>query len=263
MKTIEQLVNETLAKRVLITGGAGSLGRAFVKLLHASHELIVIDSNEWALAELQKEFPDVECYLIDFKDWKFDEIPVDYLLHLAAYKHINLGETNVASFIENNIVKTRKLFEEAFKYNVDTLFMSTDKAVEPVSTYGYTKAIGESMARDYDFAIARCGNILSSSGSVIPTWENAIKNKQPIPITDERMVRYFIEDYVAATQIWDMFKSGEKLIIPKCDEIRLLDLLAMVLKRHGYEKASDYEPGIQVTGVRGREKLKEKLDWDV
>lgn len=258
MKTIEELVNETLSNRVLITGGAGSLGKAFVRLLSGSHELVVIDSNEWALAELQKEYPEVECHLMDFKDWKFDEIPVDYILHLAAYKHINLGEDNVEAFIDNNINKTRQLFEEAFRYNVEVLFMSSDKAVEPISVYGYTKAIGEALAEGYGFAVARCGNILSSSGSVIPTWENAIEKGLPIPITDERMTRWFIEDFDAANQIWDMFKSGKKLIIPKCQEIRLLDLLTMVLKRHG-KTLNDVT--VEITGIRGKEKLSEKLEW--
>ena len=259
MKTIEQLVNESLGRRIIITGGAGSLGKAFVKLLMNSNEVIVIDNNEWALAEL--DLP-VEKYLMDFSDWKFDEIPCDVILHLAAYKHINLGEDNVNTFVENNINKTQKLFEEAYKFDVDVLFMSTDKAVEPISVYGYTKAIGESLAKEYDFAIARCGNILSSSGSVIPTWEKAIEDKQPIPITDERMTRYFIEDFDAANQIWDMFKAGKKLIIPKCEKIRLLDLLKMVLNRHGYETPADYEPGIHVTGIRGKEKLEERLVWE-
>ena len=263
MKTIEQLVNEIpMGRTVLITGGAGSLGRAFVKLLHKDYRVVVIDSNEWAIAELQKEFPDVEVYLDDFVNWRFDEVPCDYLIHLAAYKHINLGEENPMAFIENNVLKTKKLFQEAYKYNVDTLFMSTDKAVEPISTYGYTKAIGENLAKDFDFAIARCGNILSSSGSVIPTWEDAINNKRPIPITDERMTRWVIEDFDAVNQIWDMFKSGKKLIIPQCTEVRLLDLLTMVLKKHGYDKASDYEPGIQVIGLRNKEKLSEKLFWE-
>lgn len=260
MKTIEQLVNESLAKpTVLITGGAGSLGRAFCRLLHNSANVVVIDNSEWAVAELKKAMPDVEVYLMDFADWKFSEIPCEYLIHLAAYKHINLGETSHKTFIENNINKTIKLFDEAFKYNIDLLFMSTDKAVEPISVYGYTKALGEELAKGYGFAVARCGNILASNGSVIPTWEECIRNEKPIPITDERMTRWVIEDYDAVNQIWDMFKSGEKLIIPKCNEVRLLDLLTMVLKRHDKTIA---DVTVEVTGIRNKEKLAEKLRWE-
>jgi FlaA1/EpsC-like NDP-sugar epimerase len=260
MKTIEEMINEMEMNRtVLITGGAGSLGKAFIRLLHKDYKVIVIDNSEWAIAEIQKEFPDVETHLMDFADWKFDRVPTDFILHLAAYKHINLGEVNHESFMENNVYKTERLFNEAYKYNVNLMFMSTDKAVEPNSFYGYTKAMGEDLALDHDFAIARCGNILASSGSVIPVWEKCIEEGTPIPITDERMTRWFIEDYDAAAQIWDMFMSGEQLIIPKCKEIRILDLLKMVLERHG--KTID-DVTVAVTGTRGAEKLSEKLKWD-
>lgn len=246
---------------ILITG-SGSLGLAFIKLLHGDYDVTVIEQNEWTVAELQKQFTDVNFILGDFSNWKFDDLPVDYIIHTAAYKHLPLGEENPNAFIDNNILNVRKLFAEAYKHDVGLLFISTDKAVEPCSLYGYTKAIGESLAKHYNFSIARCGNILDSSGSVIPVWETCIKNKQPILVTDERMVRYFIEDYDAANQMWDQFKAGKGLIIPKCTKIRLLDLLAEVLKRHGYESASEYEPGVQIIGMRDKEKLEEKLQWD-
>ena len=246
---------------ILITGGAGSLGKAFCRLLYKNYRVIVIDNSEWSIAELTKEIPEVETYLMDFVNWKFAEIPCDYLLHLAAYKNIQLGEDNVLAFVDNNVTKSLRLLQEAFKNNVQLMFMSTDKAVEPTSVYGFGKAIVERASESYNFAIARCGNILSSSGSVIPTWEKAIESKLPIPITDERMIRFFIEDRDAATQIWDKFHAGDKLIIPQCEEIRILDLLTKVLFKHGYKKASDYEPGIYFTGMRPGEKIREKLEW--
>lgn len=247
---------------ILITGGAGSLGKAFVRLLHKEHQVIVIDQDEWSVAQMEKEFPDVEFKLQDFADFSFSEQPIDKLIHLAAYKHVNLGEENPLTFIDNNLFKTMKLFKEAYTFGVDTLFVSTDKAVEPVSTYGYTKAIGESVAKFYNFSIARLGNILNSSGSVIPVWEKAIDLEQPIPITDERMTRYFIEDYEAANQLWHEFIQGKKLIIPKCQKMRLLDLLGEVLKRKGYSDPSEYEFGIIIIGMREGEKLEEKLTWE-
>lgn len=250
-----------MRESVLLTG-AGSLGKAFIRLLHKDYDLTVIENNEWQVATLQKEYPKVKFMLEDFSEWKFDQDPVDYVIHTAAFKHLPLGEENPNSFIDNNIIKLRKLFAEAYKNNVDLLFVSTDKAVEPCSLYGYTKAIGESLAKYYDFSITRCGNILNSSGSVIPVWENQIENKLPVSITDERMVRYFIEDNDAASQMWDMFHNGKKLIIPQCKEIRLLDLLSEVLKRHGYDRAEDYTYGVQITGIRPKEKLRETLTWE-
>lgn len=244
--------------KILLTGGAGSLGKAFVRLLK-DHDLTVIDSNEWALAELQAEFPKVKCILDDFVNWRFAQEPAEVLIHLAAYKHVEIGEDNVPTFISNNIVKTEILFREAQTYNTDILFISTDKAVEPISLYGFTKAIGERLARYYGGSVARLGNILSSSGSVIPIWEKAIAEGRPIPITDERMVRYFIEDFDAANQIWHEFLKGEKLIIPKCEEIRLMDLLREVLTRHGKTIA---DIGVEVIGLRPGEKIREKLTWE-
>jgi UDP-N-acetylglucosamine 4,6-dehydratase/5-epimerase len=248
-------------KQILLTG-AGSLGEAFIRLLHTDNELTVIDNCEWTIARLQKQYPDVKFILDDFANWKFNQYPVDYIIHTAAYKHLPLGEENPSSFIDNNIIKLRTLFEEAYNHGVELLFVSTDKAVEPTSLYGFTKAIGESLAKHYEFSIARMGNILNSSGSVIPVWEKAIDLEQPIPITDERMTRYFIEDYEAANQLWHEFIQGKKLIIPKCQKMRLLDLLGEVLKRKGYSDPSEYEFGIIIIGMREGEKLDEKLMWE-
>jgi len=244
--------------KVLVTGGAGSLGRAFLKTLH-EHSVCVVDSNEWAVAEAQGLFPRVEFILGDFADVNLE--PYDCVIHCAAYKHVDLGENNVDAFIQNNVVKTLKLFKELHRLRTPFLFISTDKAVKPINAYGFTKALGEKMALVYGGSVGRCGNLLGSSGSVIPIWEQAIANQQPIPITDERMVRYVIEDVDASNQLWYEFLNGEKVIIPKCRKERLLDILATVLKRHGYEKASDYNPGVTIIGLRPGEKLEEELEW--
>lgn len=248
--------------KVLLTGGAGSLGRAFLKTISgkvAVADVTVVDSNEWAVAEAQGLFPNVEFILGDFAD-----VPLagySYVIHCAAYKHVDLGENNPEAFIYNNIVKTLKLFKECHRLRIPFLFVSTDKAVAPINLYGFTKAIGEKLALFYGGSVGRCGNILSSSGSVIPLWEQCIANKQPIPITDERMVRYVIEDVDAANQLWYEFLNGEKVIIPKCEKVRLLDMLTQVLKKHGYDNASDYEAGIEIIGLRPGEKLEEELEW--
>lgn len=241
---------------ILITGGGGSLGQAFARRLYKTNKVTLIDNNEWSLA--QCDLP-VEKLLMDFSEWKFGEHPTDVVIHCAAYKHVNLGEENCEAFIENNITKTLALFKEAYKYNVDILFISTDKAVEPISLYGTTKFIGEYLCKSFNGAVARLGNILSSSGSVIPLWEKQIAEKKPITITDERMVRYVIEDYEAVDQIWDQFKAGKKLIIPQCKEVRMLDMLTDVLERHGLA-ISDVT--VDIVGLRKGEKLREKLKWE-
>jgi len=248
--------------QILITGGAGSLGKAFVRHLVKDHQLTIIDNNEWAVAELQKEFPQVKCLLKDFSEWRFDQEPCDLVIHTAAYKHVNLGEDNPDDFIDNNILKTRRLFAEAFKNNTDILFISTDKAVEPISLYGFTKAIGEKLAKHYNGAVVRLGNILQSSGSVIPVWEKCLKEGQTIPITSTKMVRYVIEEDEAVKAIIRGYDNGEKLIIPHCRKIKIMDLLKDVLRRHGYSNLKGYLPGVRVVGARAGEKLEEKMRWD-
>lgn len=243
--------------QVLITG-AGSLGEAFIKLLHKKYDLTVFEINEWTVARLQKEYPDVTFVLEDYSEWKYDQHPTEYVIATAAYKHLPLGEENPNSFIDNNIIKLRRLFAEAYKNGVELLFVSTDKAVEPCSLYGYTKAIGESLARYYNFAITRCGNLLNSSGSVIPVWEDCIEKGKPLPITDGRCVRYFIEVDEAARQMWNWFYLGDKLIVPKCEKISIIDLADKVYEKHNIpaEKRK-----IQFVGLRKNEKLIERLYW--
>lgn len=253
-----------MKKKILLTG-AGSLGEAFIKYLN--EDLIVIDNHEETVARLSSKYPKVKFILDDFVEWKFDQNPVEYVIHTAASKHQPLGELNPNSFIDNNIIKTRKFFAEAYKNNVDLLFISSDKAVEPCCLYGYTKAIGESLARHYNFSIARCGNFLNSSGSVIPVWEQAIKDGKQIPITSEKMSRYVIEVDQAAKEIWDEFSTvdedgnlcGNKLIIPDCEEVTIMDLLSKVLEKHN---KTFKNVKIKYIGIRPLEKLREKLRWD-
>ena len=247
---------------IAITGGAGSLGKAFVKLLSKDHELIIIDSNEWAVAELQQQYPSMTVRLIDFGDYRFEDAP-DVLIHLAAYKHVNLGETNVASFVENNVTKTHTLFRRAKEMATKILFVSTDKAVEPISLYGFTKAIGEHLTYEYDGSVARLGNIIGSSGSVIPAWEAAIRAGEPVKVTDPEMTRYMIEADDAVSQIWKQFEERKQLIIPEMGEPKpLMQIVLDVLKKHNYPTLEAYEPGITVIGRRSGEKQHEKLKWE-
>ena len=247
--------------KVCITGGAGSLGRAFVKYLVEDHELVIVDSNEWAVAELQQQYPDMTIHLMDFADYDFHDAP-DILIHLAAYKHVNLGETNVASFVTNNVTKTQELFRKAKEMATEILFVSTDKAVEPISLYGFTKAIGERLATHFHGSVARLGNIMASSGSVIPTWEAAIAERRPLVVTDPNMTRYMISAEDAVDQIWRQFNQGKKLIIPEMGDPKpLMSIVQDILRKHNYPSVEAYEPGIHVIGRRPGEKLHEQLNW--
>lgn len=258
---------------VVITGGAGTIGRAFVKYLQGLNEfpkleprkdydIIVVDNNEWAIADMRHTYPNITYWLGEFNEYPLSGVE-DTIIHAAAYKHVDLGESNVSSFVKNNIVKTMEFYEQASRTLARILYISTDKAVEPIGAYGSSKYLAELLTKEAGGTVARLGNILSSSGSVIPTWEAQIEAKEPITITDPAMTRYVIDDSEAVKQIWEQFLKGVTLIVPTMGEpVRLLDMMATVLKRHGYEKASDYTPGVTVIGMRPGEKLFEKLYWD-
>ena len=250
------------SKTVLITGGAGSLGKAFVKLLHKDYHVVVVDNSEWAISELQTEFPDLSTVLADFSTMPLAE-DYDFVIHCAAYKHVGLGEENVAEFIDNNLTKTVEFYKRLDKIRVgQLLYISTDKAVEPISAYGMTKALAERLTWQIGGQVARSGNFIGSSGSVIPVWEKQIREGKPVSITDERMVRYVIDLDEGAKQIWAKFLENERLIVPEMREVRIMDLLADVLKRHAYMNPQAYEPGVTVIGIGAGEKLREKLKWD-
>lgn len=247
---------------IVITGGAGSLGQAFIAHLHDENDIIVVDSNEWAIAELKAKYPDITCVLADFIDFPVTGYE-DIVIHCAAYKHVELGEANPGSFVDNNLAKTMQLYAKLQMGLTRVLYISTDKAVEPISVYGATKYIAEHLTWEIGGQVARLGNILSSSGSVIPLWEQAIAEKKPIPITDPGMTRYMISAPAAVEHIWEMFEKKQRLIIPEMgDPVRILDMMSAVLFKHGYDKASDYAPGVEVIGMRPGEKMHEKLVWD-
>lgn len=247
--------------RILITGITGTLGRAFTSLLQGKNTLIGIDRNETSVSEFKRLFPHVQVSLGDFGDVDFSQNHVDLLIHLAAMKHVDLCEENAVECVYNNVVKTRRLFQRAHKNGVRILFMSTDKAVEPTSVYGYSKALGEAMALELGGAFARSGNVVESTGSVLGVWDEAIKAKQPVKVTHPDMRRYFISPDNLVKQIWNQWQSGKKVIIPEMDrEIEIMELLREKLAKHGYTE-DNYPGGIEVVGLRKGEKLSERLDW--
>lgn len=241
--------------KTLITGFAGSLGTAFTNYcLDRGDEVVGVDNNEWAVAA----FPDHERLtkvLADFTDAPPTDDPKGFyglIIHCAAYKHVDLIEANQYSAKVNNVEKTRLLYE---RIKGPILFISTDKAVEPLSVYGKTKHEGEVFTRRAKGIIARLGNIMGSSGSVIPKWEAAIEKGEPLPITDPEMTRYMIPVDEAVEKIMTLYPQAQpgQVIIPSMGEpIRLGAMVGNLYP--GY--------AVKIIGIRPGEKLHEKLKWD-
>lgn len=247
--------------RVMITGITGTIGKAFCELLYNQHTVVGIDRHEERVAKYKRDFPNIEIYAGDFANLSFVRHGIDVLIHLAAMKHIDLCEVNVNECVTNNIIKTHNLFRSAYENSVDIIFMSTDKAVEPCSVYGYTKALGEHMATEYGGVVVRSGNVLASTGSVLNIWDEQIKSLKPIKLTHKNMQRYFISPENLVSQIWTNYLDGKRLIIPKMDRnVKLKTLLKEKLSEHGYT-IKNYPPGIEYTGLRLGEKIRERLEW--
>lgn len=247
--------------RIFVTGITGTIGRAFVELLKDQYHLVGVDRNESAIAQFKHDYPKIDVSVGDFGDVNFVNNGMDLLIHLAAMKHVDLCETNASECVNNNVIKTHRLFQSAYNNGVGILFMSTDKAVEPISVYGYSKALGESMALEYGGAIVRSGNVVNSNGSVTTVWDDAIKQGSTLKLTHKDMRRYFIGADSLVSQAWYQYLDGKKVIIPKMDkEIGLMELLEDRLAEFGYT-LENYPGEIEYIGLRAGEKLAEKLDW--
>ena len=232
-------------KKILITGGSGSLGNALTeKLLESNVDTIRIFSrNESKQVEMQSKFNDSRMrFLIgDIRD--ADRVgraveDVDIVFHAAALKHVPLIEYNPNEAILTNIIGTQNVVMESLKHNVDKVIgVGTDKAVSPLNTYGATKLLMEKIiitaVRQFSntkyntkFSIARYGNVAGSSGSVIPLFINQIRSKEKITITDPQMTRFNItmEEAVNFVISSANMTVGGEVFVPKIKAYNIMDL---------------------------------------
>ena len=260
-------------KKILITGGTGSLGQALTKrLLEMGADTIRIFSrNEEKQIRMENQFNDkrLRFFLGDINDFErlkraFEDI--DIVFHAAALKHVPKIEYNPFEAIKTNVIGSQNVIDACLEENVPkAVAVGTDKAVSPLNTYGATKLLMEKLfvtASNYlqkdrhqtNFLALRYGNVLGSSGSVIPKFIQQIKNKQKITITDPSMTRFSITmdealDFILhATKI----SKGSEIFIPKLQAYSISgikDALFDLLDNTGEE----------ITGIREGEKLNEVL----
>jgi len=211
-------------EKVLITGGAGYIGQNIVdKLVANDFHVIVVDVNENAEMMLLKKYGRekitvANTSIIDkclFGD-VFKKYTPDYVIHAAAHKHVSLVEANPKEAINNNIIGTINVFSLCIEYKVKKcLYISTDKADNPESVYGYTKKAGEVLIDSYknlsntEFMAVRFCNVLDAPGSVTQIFRNQLENNLPLTVTDFRMERYFITVSQAVDFVYKvLFKVG-------------------------------------------------------
>jgi len=260
-------------KKILITGGTGSLGQALTKrLLTMGVETIRIFSrNEHKQIEMEEKFQDerLRFFIGDVRDYQRLEMAledIDIVFHTAALKHVPKIEYNPFESIKTNVIGTQNVIDACLKRNVEkAVCIGTDKAVSPLNTYGSTKLLMEKLfvaANNYlnrekhrtIFLAVRYGNVLGSSGSVIPKFIEQIKANKQVTITDPKMTRFSITMNEALDLILNAITSakGSEIFVPKLRAYSIVDV-----KNALTELISD--TGEKITGIRTGEKLHETL----
>ena len=266
-------------KKVLVTGGSGSIGQKIVKeLLNYDVDVVrVLDNNETALFDLEQALnsPKIRTLVGDIRDYKRLERAfkdIDVIFHAAAYKHVPLCEYNPMDAVKTNVIGTQNIIDAAINCGVEkVILISTDKAVTPVNVMGATKLLAERLmissnvysGRDgTKFSCVRFGNVLNSRGSVIPIFKKQIKNGGPLTITDERMTRFVMHIHEAAKLILNAgsLSDGGEIFILKMPSVRVPDLAEAMIEyyapKYGFDTA---DIDIEVIGKRIGEKLHEDL----
>jgi len=259
-------------KKVLITGAGGSIGSELSRqCVHfGAKELVLLDHSEFNLYQIAEEIAACKPKLVmqsvvnrDQLEKTFAHYKPDIVIHAAAYKHVPLVEENIAEAIENNVIGTKNVIDCAIKYGVKKcVLISTDKAVRPTNVMGATKRICELYAQNVDakqteVVAVRFGNVLGSSGSVIPKFKKQIEQGGPITVTHPEITRYFMlipEACELVLQAASIGRGGEIFILDMGEPIKIVDLAKKMLELSGRE---DIE--IEFSGLRPGEKLYEEL----
>lgn len=275
----ELLEQETKGKRILVTGAGGSIGSALCQQLAGLEPelLVLFERAESALYftefKLRLQYPglSVVSVLGDILDEdKVSAAMRDYspnvVYHAAAYKHVPLMETHPIEGVTNNVVGTEVVAKAALEAGVDRfVFISSDKAVNPVGVMGMTKRVGECLLLSFDggptkFVAVRFGNVLGSDGSVFPLFQWQIEHGGPVTVTDPEASRFFMAPSEAAQlvlQAGAMGRGGEVYFLDMGEPVKIMDLAENMIRANGLEPGRDVS--IQTVGLRPGERLHEEL----
>jgi FlaA1/EpsC-like NDP-sugar epimerase len=291
----QELLNANIKEKVvLVTGAGGSIGselcRQIIKLDPSA--LILYERSEHDLYLIEKELLEIEQKRYPEKPNRITPIlasildqnrmeavcrafGVETIYHAAAYKHVPMVEKNPSEAVRNNVLGTYRVAQAAINSGVETfVLISTDKAVRPTSTMGATKRFAEMILRQLAqrkktvtrFTMVRFGNVLGSSGSVIPLFREQIKNGGPVTVTDAKIIRYFMTIPEAAQlviQAGAMGEGGEVFVLDMGEPVRILDMAKRLIHLSGLQIKNDENPEgdieIVYTGLRPGEKLYEEL----
>jgi len=259
-------------KSILITGGTGSFGKAFLKNAVKKYKnikrFVIFSRDEFKQFKLSEEFPVkkfpfLRYYLGDIRDKErlYRALNgIDYVIHAAALKQVPKAEEDPDEFIKTNIIGAQNLIQASIERQVKKVVaLSTDKAASPINLYGATKLCSDKLFtsannirgnRKIDFSIVRYGNVAGSRGSVVPFFKE-ISHKNFFPITHKDMTRFWITLDQAISMVEWSFKNnlGGEIVVPKIKSFKILDLA----------KAINPKAKIKIIGIRPGEKIHEDL----
>jgi FlaA1/EpsC-like NDP-sugar epimerase len=270
-------------KTVLVTGAGGSIGSELCRQLArlGVARLVLVDKGESALFEIERElvtdrdFPAAIPVLANSGDRAkmrqvFERYEPQVIFHAAAYKHVGMLEANPLQAVANNVLATRAVAEVAIEFGVERfVLISTDKAAEPKNIMGQSKAVCEWIVEsfalhpevDTRFVAVRFGNVLGSSGSVIPIFRKQIERGGPVTVTNPEMTRFFMtipEATSLVVQAGAMGGRGQVYVLDMGEPVKILDLAKQMIRLSGRKEA---DIPIVFTGARAGEKLHEVL-WN-
>ena len=279
---VESISRGIAGKRVMVTGGAGSIGSEIVRqLVFLNPESItIVDQAESAIFEITNEISPLlsqvklHAYVADVTNVCemqriFSTCQPQIIYHAAAYKHVPLMELQPYEAIRNNVGGTRNIADLSVEYGVEKFVMiSTDKAVNPTNVMGATKriceiyiqAISQRPAMKTQFITTRFGNVLGSNGSVIPIFKRQISNGGPVTVTHRDIIRYFMTIPEACQLVMEagfMGSGGEIYLFDMGDPVRIFDLAERMISLSGFIPHTEIQ--IMETGLRPGEKLYEEL----
>jgi len=267
-------------RRILVTGAGGSIGSELVRQIcrFKPSKLGILEFSEFNLFSLESEcrrrfaWIPIKGYLADVRDRSvtcrvFADFRPEVVFHAAAYKHVPIQEEHPQEAVRNNVIGTRNVIDAAAEAKAERfVLVSTDKAVRPTSVMGTTKRVAEMMVECRNgksatrFVAVRFGNVLGSSGSVVPTFQQQIAQGGPVTVTHPEVTRYFMTIPEAAQLILQagaMGEGGEVFILDMGKPVRIADMARDMIRLHGFEPDRDIP--IQYIGLRPGEKLYEEL----